>query len=61
MKKEPKKPVKIPNILENDLNNVEKLQRTSIDELKEIATLRRIENRDKLAKEGLIKIRKQQC
>ena len=61
MKKEPKKPVKIPNILENELNNVEKLQRTSIDELKEIATLRRIKNRDKLAKEGLIKIRKQQC
>ena len=61
MKKEPKKPVKIPNILENQLNNVEKLQRTSIDELKEIATLRRIKNRDKLAKEGLIKIRKQQC
>ena len=61
MKKEPKKPVKIPNILENELNNVEKLQRTSIDELKEIATLRRIKNRDKLVKEGLIKIRKQQC
>ena len=61
MKKEPKKPVKIPNILENELNNVEKLQRTSIDELNEIATLRRIKNRDKLAKEGLIKIRKQQC
>ena len=61
MKKEPKKPVKIPNILENELNNVQKLQRMSIDELKEIATLRRIKNRDKLAKEGLIKIRKQQC
>ena len=43
MKKEPKK-------TDNGVNNVKKLQNKSIDELKEIARLRRIENRDKLKK-----------
>ena len=33
---------------------MEKLQRKSIDDLKEIARLRRIKNMDKLTKEGLI-------
>ena len=47
MKKEPKK-------TDNDVNNIEKLQNKSIDELKGIAKLRRIKNRDKLKKEGLI-------
>ena len=41
---------KIPIISENEVNNAEKLQRKSIVELKEIATLRRIKNRDKLKK-----------
>ena len=45
---------KIQNISNNELNQTEKLQRKSIDELKEIARLRRIKNRDKLTKEGLI-------
>ena len=40
--KEPKRTVKIPNILENEVNNAEKLQKKSIDKLKEIAKLRRI-------------------
>ena len=44
---------KIPNISENEVNQAEKLQKKSIDELKEIARLR-IKNRDKLTKEGLI-------
>ena len=35
---------KIQNISENEVNQVEKLQRKSIDELKEIASLRRIKN-----------------
>ena len=48
------KVTKIPNISENEVNQAEKLQRKSIDELKEIARLRRIKNRDKLTKEGLI-------
>ena len=48
------KVAKIPNISENEVNQAEKLQRKSIDELKEIARLRRIKNRDKLTKEGLI-------
>ena len=43
MKKEPKK-------TDNGVNSVKKLQNKSIDELKEIARLRRIENRDKLKK-----------
>ena len=45
---------KIPNILENEVNQAKKLQRKSIDKLKEIARLRRIKNRDKLTKEDLI-------
>ena len=45
---------KIPNILKNEVNQAEKLQRKSIDKLKEIARLRRIKNRDKLTKEDLI-------
>ena len=54
MKKEPKKPAKILNILEKEVNEAEMLQRKSIDELKEIARLKRIKNRDKLRKESLI-------
>ena len=54
MKKEPKKTAKTSNLLENEVNNIEKLQRKWIDKLKEIARLRRIKNRDKLTKEGLI-------
>ena len=42
------KVAKILNISENEVNQAEKLQRKSIDELKEI------KNRDKLTKEGLI-------
>ena len=48
------KVAKILNVSENEVNQAEKLQRKSIDELKEIARLRRIKNRDKLTKEGLI-------
>ena len=54
VKKEPKKAFKVPNILKNELYDEEKLQKKSIDELKEIAKLRRIENRGKSKKEGLI-------
>ena len=50
----PEKIAKIENISKNELNQAEKLQRKSIDELKEIGRLRRIKNRDKLAKEDLI-------
>ena len=39
---------------DSGVNNIEKLQNKSIDELKTIAKLRRIENRDKLKKDGLI-------
>ena len=46
--------VKSRVFIENEASSVEKLQRKSIDELKEIARLRRIKNRDKLTKEGLI-------
>ena len=45
---------KIPNVSENEVSQAEKQQRKSIDELKEIARLRRIKTRDKLIKEGLI-------
>ena len=48
VKKEPKKKT------DNEVYNEEKLKRKSIDELKEIAKLRRIKNRGKLKKEGLI-------
>ena len=50
----PGKVTKIPNISENEVNQAEKLQRKSIDELKEIARFRRIKNSDKLTKEDLI-------
>ena len=45
---------KIQSISENELNQAEKLHGKSIDELREIARLRRIKNRDKSAKEDLI-------
>ena len=45
---------KIQNILKNELNQAKKLQSKSVDELKEIARLRRIKNRKKLTKEALI-------
>ena len=51
------KTAKIQYISKNELNQDEKLQKKkkkSIDQLKEIARLRRIKSRDKLAKEGLI-------
>ena len=48
------KTAKIENISKNELNQAKKLQIKSIDELKEIARLRRIKNRDKLTKEDLI-------
>ena len=48
------KVAKIPNISENEVNPAEKLPEKSIDELKEIASLRRTKNRGKLTKEGLI-------
>ena len=41
---------KIQNISKNELNQAEKLQNKSIDELKAIARLRRIKNTDKLTK-----------
>ena len=47
IKKEPKK-------TDNEVYNEEKLKRKSVDELKEIAKLRRIKNRGNLKKEGLI-------
>ena len=42
---------KIQNISKNELNKAKNLQKQSIDELWEIATLRRIKNSDKLTKE----------
>ena len=45
---------KIQNISKNELSQAKKLQRKSIDELKEIARLRRIKNSEKLTKEDLI-------
>ena len=51
------KTAKIQYISKNELNQDEKQQKKkkkSVDELKEIARLRRIKNRDKLTKEGLI-------
>ena len=42
------------NILENELNQAKNLQIKSIDELKQIARLRRIKNREKLAKKDVI-------
>ena len=40
--------------MKNEVNQAEKLQRKSVNELKEIARLRRIKNRDELKKEDLI-------
>ena len=48
------KNVKIQNISKFELSRGQKLQRKSIDELKDIARLRRIKNIEKLAKEDLI-------
>ena len=45
---------KVKNISENELNQAKKLQRKSIDELKENARLKRIKNIEKLMKEELI-------
>ena len=45
---------KIQNISKNELNQAEKLQGKSINELREIARLRRIKNCEKLTKEELI-------
>ena len=45
---------KIQNISKNESNQAEKLQRKSIDEIKEIARLRGIKNSEKLTKEELI-------
>ena len=45
---------KIQNISKNELRKAKKLQNKSIDELKEIAGLRRIKNYDNLTKEDLI-------
>ena len=42
------------NISKNELNQAQKLQEKSIDELKAIARLRRIKNSEKLTKEDLI-------
>ena len=42
------------NISKNELNKVEELQNKSIYELREIARLRRIKNRNNLTKEDLI-------
>ena len=44
----------IQNISKNELNKAKKLQRKSIDELKEIARLRSVKNIEKLTKEDLI-------
>ena len=42
------------NISKNEVNKAEKLQKKSIDELRQIAGCRRIKNREKLTKENLI-------
>ena len=49
-----RKIAKIPNISKNELNQVKKVQRKPIDELKRIARLRRIKNSEKITKEELI-------
>ena len=48
------KTAKMQNISKNDFNKVKKLQEKSLDELKPIARLRRINNFKKLTKEDLI-------
>ena len=45
---------KIQNSSKNELKQAKKLLKNSMDELKEIATLRKIKNNEKLTKEGLI-------
>ena len=50
VRKEPKKTAKVPNILENEINNAEKVKKKSKDELKGISRLRRNKNNDKLKK-----------
>ena len=50
----PEKIAKIQNISKNELNPAKKLQKKSIDELNEIARLRKIKNTEKLTKEDLI-------
>ena len=45
---------KIQNISKNESNQAKKLQRKSIDEIKEIARLRGIKDSEKLTKEQLI-------
>ena len=47
---------KIQNISKTELNKAKKLQRKSIDKLKEIVRLRRIKNIEKLTKEELISV-----
>ena len=54
LKIKPKKIAKIQNISKHDLRKAEKLKNKSIDELQEIARLRRIKNYDNLTKEDLI-------
>ena len=46
--------VKKQNILENDLRKVTKLQKMSLDNLKKIAILRKINKNDKLSREDLV-------
>ena len=45
---------KIQNISKSELNQAKKLERKSIDELKEIARLRRIKSTEKLTKKDLV-------
>ena len=54
LKIKPKKIAKIQNISKNDLRRAEKLKNKSVDELQEIARLRRIKHYDNLTKEDLI-------
>ena len=54
LKIKPNKFAKIQNISKNGLRKAEKLKNKSIDELQEIARLRRIKNYDNLTKEDLI-------
>ena len=49
-----KKIAKLQNIFKKDLNKIKKMQEKSIDELKAIARLRRINNFKNLTKEDLI-------
>ena len=49
-----KKIAKIQNISKNDLSRIEKLDNKSIDELREIARLKRIKKYDNLTKEDIV-------